>query len=192
MKKLKLFLGIGILIVAVIGVIYLSTQQIKSSPFANTNEHPHNPEFNNTNGFKWFKHWDELNLRAVKNFYQRYTPDEMHILSHEKLFYKYGNHPSRTDTDTLYPWDSYIEMLLEFGYPFLDFSDYESALETRMSVLIPTFTYWHAMNTSDREAYLNVHGLPPDTPWETYQEYLIKQSVVYRINWWRSGGIDPF
>ncbi|MYF56394.1 hypothetical protein F4225_11750 [Candidatus Poribacteria bacterium] len=74
----------------------------------------------------------------------------------------------------------------------MDFSDYESALETRMCILTPARTYWRTLNTLEREAYLNTQGLPPDTSWETYQAYLIKQRVVYRINWWRSGGMDPF
>ena len=192
MEKPKICFGIGMLIVAAIGIIYLSTQLIIAPTTTNVNEQSHTPEFRNSNGFKWFKHWDELNLCAVKNFYQRYTLDEMQILWDEKLLYGYGNHPSRADADTLYPWDRYIEQLLEFGYPFLDFSDYESALETRMCVLIPTCTYWQTLNTSERKTYLNTQGLPPDTAWETYQEYLMKQSVVYRINWWRSGGMDPF
>lgn len=192
MAKPKIWFIIVMLIVAAIGIIYLSTQQIKDPLSANVNEQSHTPDLRNSNGFKWFQHWDELDLNIVQNYYQRYTLDEMHLLWHAKLFYKYGNHPSRVDADTFYPWDRYIEQLLELGHPFLDFSDYESALETRMCVLVPTYTYWWTLNTSERETYLNTQGLPPGTPWETYQEYLMKQSVVYRINWWRSGGMDPF
>ena len=193
MEKPKICFGIVMLLVAAIGVIYISTQHTKAPSSANVNAQPHTPEVHDLKGFNWFKRWDELNLDIVKKFYQRYTRNEMHILWHDKLFHKYGNHGEHlTYAEALYPWDGYIAQLLECGHPFIDFSDYESALDTLRSVLIPARTYWQSLNTSERETYLNTRRLPPDTTWETYQASLIKQSVVYRINWWRSAGIDPF
>ena len=192
MKKPKIWCAIGILIIIVIGVVYLFTQKIAGPTSANVNAQARTPELRDINGFMWFKHWDEINLDVVKEFYQRYTLDEMQILWHGKLFNKYGNWERLTDAGTFSPWNVYLERLLELGHPFLDFSDYESALETRMCVLAPTHTYWRTLNITERETYLNARGLSPNTTWETYEVYLIKQSVVYRINWWRSGGIDPF
>ena len=191
MKKPKICFGIVMLLVAAIGVISLNMQHTKAPSSANVNAQPHTPEVRDTKGFKWFKHWDELNLDVIKKFYQRYTRNEMHILWHDKLFSQYGNQ-QQSSADTVYPWDGYIAQLLECGHPFLDFSDYESALDTLRSVLIPARTYWQTLNTSERKTYLNVRRLPPDTTWGTYQASLIKQRVVYRINWWRSAGIDPF
>ena len=191
MEKPKICFGIVMLIVAAIGVIYISTQHTKVPPSADVNAQPHTPEVRDLKGFKWFKHWDELNLDVIKKFYQRYTRNEMHILWHDKLFSQYGNQ-QQSSADTVYPWDGYIAQLLEFGHPFMDFSDYESALDTLRSVLIPARTYWQTLTTTERETYLSARRLPPNTSWETYQASLIKQCVVYRINWWRSGGIDPF
>ncbi len=192
MEKPKIWFVIVILIVAAAGVIYLSIQKAGAPPSANVIDKGHNPELRSATGFAWFKHWDQLNLAVVKKFYQRYTVDEMQILWDVQLLDKSGNYEGKEYADTVYPWEAYLTRLLELGHPFLDFSDYESALDTRMGILIPTRTYWHTITTIEREAYMNARGLPPDTTWESYQEYLIKQIVVTRINWWRSGGMDPF
>lgn len=192
MEKPKIWFVVGMLVVAAIGVLYLNTLQTKLPPSTNVNEQLHYSELRDRKGFHWFKHWNELDLGIVKKFYQRYTVNEMQILWNEKLFYKYSNYESIQNADTLYPWDIYLEYLRKLGHPFLDFTDYENALETRMTILIPTRTYWYAMSPTERETYLYVRGLPPDTDWETYQEHLIKQIVVYRINWWCSGGMSPF
>lgn len=189
---MKIWFVIVILIVAAAGVIYLTTQKAEAPSSANVIDQGHKPESRSTKDFAWFKNWEQLDLPIVKKFYQRYTAYEMQVLWDVKLFAKFGNYEGREHAETVYPWDMYIARLLELGHPFLDFSDYESALETRMCILIPTRTYWRTMNRTEREAYLSVRGLPSDTLWETYQEYLIKQIVVYCINRWRSGGMDPF
>ena len=185
-------LVIVLLIGAAAGVIYLRTQKAEEPSSANVIDQGHNTESRSAKNFAWFKHWDQLNLPVVKEFYQRYTSTEIQVLWDVKLFAKFGNYEGKEHAETVYPWDVYITRLLELGHPFLDFSDYESALDTRMGILMPTQTYWRTMDTSVREAYLNAHGLPPNTTWETYEAYLIKQIVVSRINWWRSGGMDPF
>ena len=192
MEKPKIWFVIGMLIVAATSVIYLIGQKTEAPSSVNVIDPGHTPELRSGTGFAWFKHWDQLDLAIVKRFYQRYTLDEMQILWSVKLLTKYGNYAGKAYADTAYPWETYLTRLLELGHPFLDFSDYESALDTRTSILIPTRTYWHAMNKTERIADMSARGLPPDTTWETYQEYLIKQIAVYRINWWRSGGMDPF
>ncbi len=172
MRKSKIWFVIATLIVVVIGIVYVSTQR--------------KPELRSSRGFAWVKHWDELELGTVKKNYQRYTVDEMRILWDVKLHDKFGSYSGKAHAETVYPWDAYLARLLELGHPFIDLSDYESALDTRMSLLIRTRTYWQTMNRDERDAYINTLGLSPDASWEKYEESLIKQIVVYRINWWRS------
>lgn len=183
---------IVILSVATVCSIYFRTQKAEVSSSENTIAQVHTPNIRGATGFTWFRHWDDLDLAIAKRFYQRYTVDEMRMLWDVKLQDRFGNYACKALADTVYPWDTYLTRLLELGHPFVDFSDYESALDTQMGLLMPAHTYWHTMNRDEREVYINTFGLSQDTSWETYEEYLIKQRVVYRINWWRSGGIDPF
>ena len=192
MKNRMLRVTIALFIVVIVGIIYLSAQKEEAPSSTDVSKQGHNPKLQSVKGFAWFKHWDELDLVVIKKYYQRYTVDEMRILWDTKLHAKYSNYEGKEYADTVYPWGKYLARLLELGYPFVDFSDYESVLDTRMCILIPTRIYWHTMNTDERGEYLSVRGLSPDTTWEMYEESLIKQIVVYRINWWRSGGLDPF
>ncbi len=183
---------IVIISVATVCSIYFRTQKAEAPSPLNVTEQEHHLELDSVKGFAWYKHWDELNLATVKKYYQRYTIDEMRVLWDVKLHDKFGNYSGKTHAETVYPWDAYLARLLELGHPFFDFSDYESALDTRMGLLIPARTYWQTMNRDERDVYINTFGLSPDTTWKMCEEALIKQIVVYRINWWRSGGMDPF
>lgn len=177
---------------AIVSIFYLSDQKTDAPLLTDVSRQGYNSELGNAKGFAWFKHWDELDLAEVKKYYQRYTVTEMRIIWDEKLHAKYGNYEGKEYADVVYPWDTYLARLLELGHPFVDFSDYESALDARMCTLIPARTYWHIINTVERTASLTARGLPPGTTWEIYEESLIKQIVVCRINWWRSGGMGPF
>ena len=192
MKNRMLRVTIALFIVVIVGIIYLSAQKAEAPPSTDVSKQGHNPELQSVKGFAWFKHWDELDLVVIKKYYQRYTVAEMRIIWDAKLHAKYDNYEGKEHADTVYLWDAYLARLLELGHPFVDFSDYENALDARMCTLIPIRTYWHTMNTSIRDEYLKVRGLPSDTTWEMYEESLIKQVVVCHINWWRSGGLDPF
>lgn len=191
--KNRIFRGtIALLMLAIVGIFYLSAQKTDAPSLTDVSRQVRNSELRNATGFAWFKQWDELDLVVVKRYYQRYTVTEMRTLWDEKLHAKSGNYERKEYADTVYPWGTYLARLLELGCPFVDFSDYENALDARMCALIPTRIYWDAMNTDEKAAYLTARGLPPGTTWEIYEESLIKQIVVCRINWWRSGGIDPF
>ena len=183
---------IVIISVATVCSIYFRAQKAEAPPSENTIDQVHNPDIRGAKGFAWFQHWDELDLATVKKYYQRYTVDDMQILWDVQLHDKFGNYAGKAHAETVYPWDAYLARLLELGHPFISFSDYESALDTRMGILIPARTYWHKMAVSERGGYLKARGLSPDTTWEMYEESLIKQIIVYRINWWLSGGMVPF
>ena len=79
-------LVIVVLIVAAIGIIYLSTQKTDTTSSENVIKQGFSPELRNVQDFAWFKHWDQLYLAVVKRYYQRYTVAEMRILWNEKLF----------------------------------------------------------------------------------------------------------
>ncbi len=192
MKNRIIRVVIALLMLAIVGTIYRSAQKTDAPLLTGVSRQVRNSELRKAKGFAWFKQWDELDLAEVKRYYQRHTVSEMRIIWDEKLPAESGNYERKEYAGALYPWDAYLARLLELGYPFVDFSDYENALDTLMCTLIPTRIYWDAMNTDEKAAYLTARGLPPGTTWEIYEEALIKQIVVYRINWWRSGGIDPF
>ena len=82
--------------------------------------------------------------------------------------------------------------MLEFGRPFVDFSDYEDALTDQRIRLFSTWVYWKSMSATERGASLERRGLPPDAAWEAYEEVLLKSDVVYSINFWRSKQQDPY
>ncbi len=193
-KSLIFLFVIVIFSVVTVCSIYIRTQKAEvPSPSSETPmDQEHTLDIRGATGFSWFRHWEDLDLATVKRFYQRYTVDEMRMLWDVKLQDKFGNYAGKALADTVYPWDTYLTRLMELGHPFIDFSDYESALDTQMGLLLPARTYWQTMNRDERDVYINTFGLSQDTTWEAYEEYLIKQRVVYRINWWRSGGIDPF
>ncbi len=192
MKNRIIRVVIVLFMLVIVGIVYLSAQKTDTPSLIDITEQERNHELRSVKKFAWFKHWDQLDLAIVKRYYQRYTVAEMRIIWDEKMHAKSGNFEGREHADAVYPWDTYLTRLLELGYPFVDFSDYENALYTRMCILIPTRTYWHTINISAKGEYLKVRGLSADTTWTTYEESLIKKIVVCRINWWRSGGIDPF
>ena len=191
MKKPLIRFFIILLIVAAAGVIYLSTHK-GEPPSSDTVIAEGSYELCSEKGFAWFKDWDHLDLAVVRKFYQRHTFAEMQILWDVQVLEKFGNAAGKEHANTFYSWDVYIARLLELGHPFLDFSDYESSLETLICTLFPARTYRATLDRSARETYLNSHGFPSGTTWESYEEFLLKQAVVRRINWWRSGGMDPF
>ena len=82
--------------------------------------------------------------------------------------------------------------MLELGRPFADFSDYENALTEQRIWLFSTRVYWESMNTSERGAYLERQGLPTGGTWAVYEEVLLKNDVVYSINFWRSKEQDSY
>lgn len=146
--------------------------------------------------FQWVKHWDQLDLAAIKRDYQPYTLTEMREMWNEKLIAKYGGHERLKqaigDADHVYPLDKYLARMLELGRPFADFSDYENALTEQRIWLFSTRVYWESMNTSERGAYLERRGLPTHATWAVYEEVLLKNDVVYSINFWRSKEQDSY
>ena len=154
------------------------------------------PELHTEEIFRWVKHWDQLDLATIKKDYQPYTVTEMRELWNDKLIAKYGGADRIKQAigraDEVYPQNTYLKRMLELGRPFVDFSDYEHALMEQRIWLFSARLYWETMSVADRTVYLERRGLPPNAVWETYEEVLLKNDVVYSINLWRSHGHDPY
>ena len=48
------------------------------------------------------------------------------------------------------------------------------------------------MSTAEKAAYLERQGLPPDATWDVYEEMMLKNDVVYSINFWLSKEHDSY
>ncbi|MCE2399966.1 hypothetical protein J4G08_03665 [Candidatus Poribacteria bacterium] len=149
-----------------------------------------------TEKFQWTQHWDELDLTAIKRDYQPYTVAEMHEMWNDKLVVKYGGAERLKQAigkaDEVYPQDTYLARMLELGRPFVGFSDYEDALTEQRISLFSARVYWESMSSTERAAYLDQQGLPPNATWAVYEEMLLKNDVVYSINFWCSKQQDPY
>lgn len=145
---------------------------------------------------QWVKHWDELDIAVVKRNYQPYTVAEMCDMWNDKLIARYGGYERFKQAigkaDEVYPQDIYLARLLELGRPFVEFTDYEDALTEQRCWIYSTRIYWESMDAVERTEYLEHHGLPLDTKWDMYEETLLKNSVVYSINFRRAIDQDPY
>ena len=191
MRRWMILVIIGFFILAIVMSFYLSAM-----PLDVTDSSRSTSELPAVEKFRWVQHWDQLDLAAVKRHYQPYTLTEMREMWNQKLVVKYGGakrlQQAIGQADDVYPRDTYLARMLELGRPFVDFSDYEDALTEQRIWLFSTRVYWDSMNTAERSMYLERQGLPPDTTWETYEETLLKNDVVYSINFWRSKEQDPY
>ena len=134
--------------------------------------------------------WDSLNLAAIRRDYQRHTIGEMQDMWDMKVISIYGpDSQTVMEADNVYPPSAWLERMFALGHPFVDFSDYNKALSLRNELI------------SDRDKFesrsfpvpdsLEVRGLPPDTPWEVYEESLIKSRIVHENNRRRWREKDP-
>ena len=126
--------------------------------------------------FQWLQHWDQIDLAAIKRDYQPYTVAEMREMWNDKLNAKYGGAERLKQAigkaGDVYPQDTYLARMLELGRPF--------------------WVYWKCMSSTERAAYLDQQGLPPNATWAVYEEMLLKNDVVYSVNLWRSKEQDPY
>ena len=145
---------------------------------------------------RWIRQWDQLDINAVRREYQPYTVAEMNELWQIKLLDKYGYSEEfvgmMQKINKVYPQDTYLSKMLELGRPFIDFSDYETALTEQRRWLYAKRLYWGIMNTEHRCDYLLNRGLPCDATWEMLEDSILKDDVVNSLNFWRSKEIDPY
>ncbi len=145
---------------------------------------------------QWVQHWDEIDLAAIKRDYQPYTVAEMCDMWNDKLIARYGGYErfkqAIGEADAVYPKETFLAKMLEFGRPFIDFSDYEDALTEQRCWVYSTRVYWESMNAVERTKYLERHGLPLGTKWDMSEETLLKIIVVYSINFRRAIEQDPY
>lgn len=145
---------------------------------------------------RWITQWDQLHITTVRSDYQPYTVAEMNELWQTQLLDRYGYSEEfvgmMQKIDQVYPQDAYLSKMLELGRPFIDFSDYETALTEQRRWLYATRLYWDVMNTKQRCDYLLNRGLPCDATWDMLEDSILKNDVVNSLNFWRSKEIDPY
>ena len=144
---------------------------------------------------QWITEWDQLDITTVRKDFQPYTVAEMNELWKTQLFeqYRYSEEfvGMMQKIDKVYPQDAYLSKMLELGRPFIDFSDYETALTEQRRWLYAKRLYWGVMNTEQRCDYLLNRGLACDATWEMLEDSILKTDVVNSLNFWRSKEIDP-
>ena len=144
---------------------------------------------------RWITEWDQLDITTVRRDYQPYTVAEKNELWQTQLFEKYGYSEEfvgmMQKIDNVYPQDTYLSKMLELGRPFIDFSDYETALIEQRRWLYSKRLYWDIMNTEQRCDYLLNHGLACNATWEVLEDSILKNDVVNSLNFWYSKEIDP-
>ena len=85
MKKQIFLIIIVLFIVAVVVSYYLSAMPLNVTVFSRST-----PELRTAEKFQWMRHWDQLDLAAVKRHYQPYTHSEMREMWNQKLIAKYS------------------------------------------------------------------------------------------------------
>ena len=172
-----------IVIASLIGFVFVSVHTYKSG-------------ISSSEKIQRVQHWDEIDLAAVKRNYQPYTVAEMCDMWNDKLILRYGGYErfkqAIGEAYAVYPQNTFLALLLKLGRPFIDFSDYEDALTEQRCWVYSTRVYWESMNAVERTEYLERHGLPLDTKWDMYEETLLKNIVVYNINFRRAIEQDPY
>ena len=127
-----------------------------------------------------FQHpWNRLNLAAIRRDYQKYTVAEMRAMWDAPYLNMYGGKTQAfAEADRAYPRDIWLARLLDLGHPFVKFSDYKSVLILRQHLIWDRESWEQGYAKSSIAA----RGLPPDTPWEPYEDSLIKSRIVSMIN----------
>ena len=191
MKKQIFLIIIALFIVAAVVSFYLSAMQLNVTDSSHST-----PELRTVGKFQLVKHWNELDIAAVRSEYQPYSVMEMREMWGDKLLTKHDGSEGFKyvieQANAVYPVDMYLARMLKLGRPFVDFSDYEDALLYHRLWLYSTRLYWYSLSTAEKSVSLQQRGLPPDTTWAVYEEVLLKTDVVYGINFWRSKALDPY
>ena len=176
MNKRLFWSVIGLLTVAVVASIYRHSNDVEE--------------------FQWVRDWHEIDLDVIKRDYQPFTVAEMCDMWHDELILKYGGSErfiqSIGKAVDVYPQNTFLARMLELGRPFVDFSDYEDALTNQRITLSSMRAYWESLSAAERVIYLAQRGFPPDATWEHYEEVLLKNEVVYSINFLLSIERDPY
>ena len=141
--------------------------------------------------------WGNLNLDEIRRKYQPYTVAEMMEKWHQR--YMDFNYPSRSSSvqtrlaqkavyDAYCPTKEWLQRLLDYGFPFLDFGHYKMAFGTRAR------TVWYKEdyeNPEKRVSRLEGFHLASDATWAELEEVIIKFDTVARLNEQRASDLDP-
>lgn len=131
--------------------------------------------------------WQNLDLNEIRRKYQPYTVQEMVEKWDAEYIRRHGPGPLGDPgieaylekAEKLYPKEQWLQRLMDNGYPFEDFPDYDIAFSVRFSVIKAKEDF---ENPEKRSRVLSDHRLPEDTTWEELEEVSIKFDIVSRLN----------
>ena len=135
--------------------------------------------------------WENLDLAAIRRYYQPYTVPEMM----EKWEEKYQNF-ERPSSDRLarvqayWPKEKWLQHLMDLGYPLFDASHYKMASDARYQTLLVHKDAYD--NPETRVNAIDGFKLSANATWEDVEELNIKFNIVARIKNQRAKEIDPF
>ena len=142
--------------------------------------------------------WEHLDLAAIKRDYQKYTIAEMRKMwdaDFRQHCGPFGNFPPGESSvelaDKHYSRNEWLEHLLALGYPFVTFSHYRNALESRSGFLRQLQNWDAGPGEINNTRRLKIYHLPPETPWEDYMNFCLKFTIVSRIKYLRAKEADP-
>lgn len=129
--------------------------------------------------------WQNLDLADIKRKYQPDTVQEMiEKWDAERMRRKGPRGNPRIEAylekaEKLYPKEQWLQRLMDNGYPFQDFPDYDVAFSIRFGVIKVKEDF---ENPETRSKIIDDHGLPEDTTWEDLEDFAIKFDIVSRLN----------
>ena len=129
------------------------------------------------------KAWEKLDLVTIKRDRQPYSIKEMNDMWWSELYGKQNKW-----IEDIYPRDEWLQRYMDLGYPFLDISNYKTALYQRKE-LERRREEFHNSEPIDPEDPDYTHkiralrwiGIPTEThiSWEEYEKNFMKRKVVY-------------
>ncbi|RKU14279.1 hypothetical protein C6501_08400 [Candidatus Poribacteria bacterium] len=140
--------------------------------------------------------WQNLDLNEIRRKYQPYTVQEMIEKWDPEYIRRKGPGPLGNPrieaylekAEKLYPKEQFLQHLMDNGYPFPDYLDYDLAFSTRFSVIKVKEDF---ENPETRSKVLRDHRLPEDTTWEELEEVHIKFDIVSSLNEIWAAEADP-
>lgn len=129
--------------------------------------------------------WQNLDLNEIRRKYQPYTVQEMIEKWDAEYIRRKGPRGNprieayNEKAEKLYPKEQWLQRLMDNGYPFPDFPDYDMAFSSRFSVIDAKEDF---ENPEKRSRVLSDHRLPEDTTWEELEEVHIKFDIVSSLN----------
>lgn len=138
--------------------------------------------------------WKNLDLNEIRRKYQPHTVQEMIEKWDEEYVRRerpYGTPKSKAyneKAEKLYPKEQWLQRLMDNGFPFPEFSEYNAAFSTRFQVINAKEGF---ENPETKSRVLSNSGLPEDTTWEELEDFTMKFDIVARLKEIRAEEADP-